>query len=101
MVSTHLISNIAMMLAFTLMLILILAYLFKKFDLLKNYNMKDLELLGGANISKKNKLVLVKVLDQKLLLGVTDNQINTLYVFDGEFKDAYLKNIEQEANSND
>lgn len=77
-----------------ILLILVLAFALKKLNITRGYQMKDLELLGGTSLGKRNKLVLVKVADQKLLLGVTDTQINTLHVFDKSFKQEYEDKID-------
>lgn len=81
---TALISNIAMTLAMVLSLFVLMAFLAKKTSLFRSYTMKELEVIGGTNISKRSKIVLIKVMDKKLLLGVSDNNINTLYAFEEE-----------------
>lgn len=52
----------------------------------------SIEILGGASVSHKAKVVMIKTENKKILLGVTDNQINTLQVF--EHHETFTKQLE-------
>ncbi len=74
--------NMGVMLLITIAAIVLLGFFSKKFKILVPNSGQGVELIGGTSLGKKNKLVLIKVLDKKILLGVSDQQINTLCVFD-------------------
>lgn len=74
--------NMGVMLLITIAVIVLLGFFSEKFKILVPSSGQDVELIGGTSLGKKNKLVLIKVLDKKILLGVSDQQINTLCVFD-------------------
>jgi len=73
--------NVSIMLIITLFAFVIIMYGVKK---LKNFTPKrlnDLEILGGASVGQRGKIVLVRSDKIRLLLGVTESSINTLHVF--------------------
>lgn len=101
MITTSLMSSITLALALIVTMIVVFGFVAKKTQLLKNYQFKDLEIIGGTNVSKKTKIVLVKVLDQKILLGVSDNAVNTLHVFNDDFNSQFIAKVnEHESHEN-
>lgn len=88
-------SSITLALALVVTMIVLFAFVAKKTQFLKNYQFKELEIIGGANVNKKTKVILVKVLGQKLLLGVSDNTINTLHVFNDDFNSQFIAKVNE------
>ncbi len=82
MFDLSMIVNICVMLLLTIMAIVLIGYLSKKYKIFVPSSGQGVELIGGTNLGKKNKIILVEVLDRKILLGVSEQQINTLCVFD-------------------
>jgi len=76
--------NMGVMLLVTITTIVLLGFFSKKFKILTPSSGQGVELIGGTSVGKKSKLVLIEVLDKKILLGVSEQQINTLCVFDQE-----------------
>lgn len=76
-----------------------LAWLSKRFKLNLPGTASNMKLLGAMNVGAKEKLLLVEVEGNKLLLGVTPHQISLLKNFEqseakavqGEFSDKMLK----------
>ena len=64
-----------------LLVIFILAYLFKKFTNFGSAS-KNIKVLESHPLGPREKLLIVKVRDQELLLGVTKNSINQLSVLE-------------------
>lgn len=100
MVTTSIMSSITLALGLIVTVIIVFGFVAKKTQIFKNYQFKDLEVIGGANVSRKTKVILVKVLGQKILLGVTDNAINTLHVFGDDFNSQFIAKV-NEHESND
>ncbi len=72
------------MLMVTLILVFVLAYFLKHFKKIVPQVPGSLQVLGGANLGNKTKVVLIEAYNAKLLIGVTDTQVQTLYVFKNE-----------------
>lgn len=79
--------NVALMLLLTLGFFVALMFFVKYMKNLSPKFSNSIQILGGASVSHKAKVVIVQSDDTKILLGVTDNQINKLHVFDkNEFR---------------
>jgi flagellar protein FliO/FliZ len=70
-------ATISVALIFVVAVIYLLAFLIKKF---KNNSLlnKDLKIESVMHLSNKVKLMIVRVADQKILLGVTGDSVNKL-----------------------
>ncbi|MBI2791101.1 MAG: FliO/MopB family protein [Gammaproteobacteria bacterium] len=77
-------TNVSLMLCLTLLFIFALAFLLKHFKKIIPQIPGALQVLGGANLGNKSKVVLIEAYHAKILVGVTDSQIQTLYVFTNE-----------------
>lgn len=77
-------TNITLMLMLTLILVFVFAFLLKHFKKIVPQVPGALQVLGGANLGNKTKVVLIEAYNAKLLVGVTDSQVQTLYVFKNE-----------------
>ncbi len=71
-------------LVFVIALLILFLYLLKRFSLLKfaNPDQELIKILAVHHLSPREKLVLVDVVDEKILLGVTASNIRTLSVID-------------------
>jgi flagellar protein FliO/FliZ len=74
------ITQIGLMLAGTISLILILAFILKKTKLVTKCN-QGIKIVNSTAMNAKNKLVLVQVDNIQLLLGVGPNGISHLHTF--------------------
>ena len=81
MINISTLSNVALMLMLTLLLVFILAFLLKHFKKIVPPVPGSLQVLGGATLGNKTKVVLIEAYNAKLLIGVTDSNVQTLYVF--------------------
>jgi flagellar protein FliO/FliZ len=63
-------------------LILLLAWLAKRFGGVQFRHHGSVRLLSALPLGNREKIVLVQAGDKYLLLGVTPSQVNTLHVFD-------------------
>jgi flagellar protein FliO/FliZ len=70
--------QIFLALAFVIALMLIIAWLFKRIGPIANGHLLQLKVVGGLNIGNREKVMVVEVADQWLVLGVTAQNINTL-----------------------
>jgi len=80
-VNLSVVANVAIMLGLTIVLVLVLAYMAKHFKKIVPQFSGVVQVLGGANLGNKSKLVLIEAYDTQILVGVSDSQIQTLYVF--------------------
>ncbi len=81
--------HVALMLVLTLGLFVGLMYFVKRIKTMGPGWNNSIEILGGASISHKGKVILIKSEDKKILLGVTDQSISKLHVFENsEFSQA-------------
>lgn len=69
-------------LLFVLALIFALAYCLKKFNLNPMGSMGPMRVVASLNLGTREKVVLVELGDQQMLLGVAPGRVNTLHVFD-------------------
>lgn len=81
MINVSTLSNVALMLMVTLLLVFVLAFLLKHFKKIVPQVPGSLQVLGGATLGNKTKVVLIEAYNAKILIGVTDSQVQTLYVF--------------------
>ncbi len=81
MINISTLTNVALMLFVTLLLVFVLAFLLKHFKKMVPQIPGALQVLGGANLGNKTKVVVIEAYNAKLLVGVTDTQVQTLYVF--------------------
>lgn len=70
--------QIFLALAFVIALMLAFAWLFKRIGPIANGHLLQLKVIGGLNIGNREKIMVVEVADQWLVLGVTAQNINTL-----------------------
>lgn len=81
MVNFELVKNIILMLFLTIGIILVLAFILKHFKKMIPQFQGVVEVLGGANIGPKTKVVLIKTYQTQMLIGFSDSHIQTLHVF--------------------
>ncbi len=74
--------NVSLGLIFILLLIFSLAWFMRKMGYSNISGQGDLKILATLNLGQKEKVALIQVGKQQLLIGVTVNQINTLHVLD-------------------
>lgn len=67
-------------LVIVLLCIVVLAWLAKRLNGFQSLSGDSLQILGGLSMGSRERLVLVKVGSEQLLLGVTPGQINALHV---------------------
>lgn len=91
MVDFNVLVNIGVILLLMIGLIVAMGLLSKKYKLFTPVNGEGMRFISGTTIGRKNRLVLVQVYDKKLLLGVSDQQISTLCVFENEEQSPQLK----------
>lgn len=70
-----------MMLGVTLIAMVVLILVLKKFKKMIPTIDGSLQVLSGAQLGTKSRIVLVEAKNTQILLGVTDTHIQTLYVF--------------------
>lgn len=85
------------MLAFVIALLVSLLYMVRRFSPMgrTSKGRKEIRVLEAHHLAPKEKLVLVNVLDQKILLGVTPQTITTLAVFDQGAVKIPLEDLEE------
>lgn len=65
-------------------LIFMLAWLFRRYGNLAILNRSQIEILGGVSLGTREKAVLLEVEGEKILVGVTPQQITRLHVLKGD-----------------
>lgn len=58
------------------------AWFYRRFGNVSSLPTQSLKIVGGLNMGSREKIVLVQVGDQQILVGVTANNINPLHVLD-------------------
>ncbi len=94
----ELIAKIVFGLIFIIVLIVVLVYLMKKLQggsFNKLTQGTEIEILEVAPLGQQQKIVSVKVLSKVLVLGVTQQSINTLTTLEDEDAQAYLREAMQ------
>lgn len=61
-----------------LTLMAIAAWLFKKIGPVSGGNKLPIKIIGGVSVGNRERIMVVEIADQWIVLGVTANQINTL-----------------------
>lgn len=74
--------NVSLGLIFILLLIFSLAWFMRKMGYTHLSGQGQLKLLATMNLGQKEKIALIQVGQQQLLVGITSQQINTLHVLD-------------------
>lgn len=74
--------NVSLGLIFILLLIFSMAWFMRKMGYSNISGQGNLKILATLNLGQKEKIALVQVGKQQLLVGVTASQINTLHVLD-------------------
>lgn len=74
--------NVSLGLLFILLLIFSMAWLLKKMGYSNQTGQGQLKIIAMLNLGPKEKLAVIQVGQQQLLIGVTATQINTLHVLD-------------------
>lgn len=65
-----------------LFLIIASAWLFKRFGRWQSGYTDQLKVVGGLAVGARERIVLIQVGEQQLLIGITPNNIRTLHVLD-------------------
>jgi flagellar protein FliO/FliZ len=78
--STHL-ASVAMGLVFIVALILVLGWFLRRFNQGGLFNNSSIKIIASLPLGTRERLAVVDVGGQQLLLGITVTQINTLHVF--------------------
>ncbi|MDK2921809.1 MAG: flagellar protein FliO/FliZ [Desulfonauticus sp.] len=83
---------------FLLALIFLGFYLLKKFGYkgLSRRNTKELEILSQMGLGPKKSLLVVRFLNKKLLLGVTETQVNLLSEVEADREQNFQQLLEEE-----
>lgn len=74
--------SVSIGLIFILLLIFSLAWFLRKMGYSSLSGQGQLKILAALNLGQKEKIALIQVGSQQLLVGITATQINTLYVLD-------------------
>ncbi|MGD8176763.1 flagellar biosynthetic protein FliO [Marinimicrobium sp. ARAG 43.8] len=74
--------NIALSLLLVVGLILALAWMLRRFGHGGPFNRQTMKVVASLPLGTRERLMLVEVGGQQLLLGITPQQIRTLHVFD-------------------
>lgn len=80
--STGYLGQLVVGLVIVLLCIVALAWVAKRFNRLQSTPDGSLRVLGGMSMGARERIVLVQVGEQQLLLGVASGRINTLHVLD-------------------
>jgi flagellar protein FliO/FliZ len=89
-------------LVMVLLLILALAWLFKRFgNRLPMAGRGPVQVIGGVSLGTRERAVLLSVDGIRLLVGVAPGQVRTLHVLDGDQRDfdAQLQQVSKESRS--
>lgn len=65
-------------LVFVIFVMLAAAWAFKRISPINNNNKVTVKVVGGTNIGHREKIMVIEVANQWIVVGVTANQINTL-----------------------
>ena len=75
-------------LVLVLLIIALIAWFLRKYGQFQSSSNNDIYIISNLALGSRERAVLLQVADQQILVGVTTQQINTLYILD--------KNIETE-----
>ena len=92
--------SVSLGLIFILLLIFVLAWFMRKVGYGQFSGQGELSVLATLNLGHKEKIALIKVGQQQILVGVTASQINTLHVLDEklEIKTTAMSNSQSKAD---
>ena len=79
--ATHL-ASVAVGLVFIVALILVLGWFLRRFNQGGLFNNSSIKIIASLPLGTRERLAVIDVGGQQLLLGITATQINTLHVFD-------------------
>lgn len=74
--------NVVTNLAFIVVAVLVMAWLYRRAQRMKNQNGSVIHILATQPVGPKERVLLVEVAGQQLVLGLTASQIRTLHVLD-------------------
>ena len=74
-------ANVTLGLLVVLGLIFGLAWLFRRYGNLPNFNRSNIQILGGISLGPREKAVLLEVEGERLLVGVAAGQVTRLHAF--------------------
>ena len=77
-------ANITLGLIVVLGLIFALAWLFRRYGNMTSLNRSNIQILGGVSLGSRERAVLLEVEGEKILIGVTPNQVTRLHVLKDE-----------------
>ena len=83
--------NVSLGLVVILVLIFSVAWFMKKMGYSNVTRQGQLKIIASLNLGAKEKIALIQVGKQQLLVGMTATQINTLYVLDEVIEEAKIK----------
>lgn len=89
--------SVSLGLIFILVLIFALAWFMKKIGYSNLTGQGQLKIIATLNLGQKEKIALIQVGNQQLLVGVTATQINTLHVLDDALDDI---NVDESIDKN-
>lgn len=94
-------TDIIFSLLIVLMIILIGAFVLKKFQTSKFSKVKKIQLIDSVYVGNKEKIILVNVNNRSLLVGVTQNNITLLdnHIMTDEETEALSKSVQKSDNS--
>ena len=90
-------ANITMGLMVVLALIFALAWLYRRYGNITSFNRSNINVLGGVSLGTREKAILLEVEGEKILVGVTPNQVTRLHVLEGNAKSDKVSVVEDEA----
>lgn len=70
--------QILLALTFVIFIMLAAAWAFKRISPISNNHKVNVKVVGGTNIGHREKIMVIEVANQWIVIGVTANQINTL-----------------------
>ena len=76
--------HLSVMLLLTIVLIVCVAFAMKYLKRVMPKLPQDIEVIGATSLGGKSKVILIQALSKKILIGVGENTIQTLHVYDKE-----------------
>ncbi len=92
--------DVSLGLMFILLVIFSLAWFMKKMGYSNLTGQGDLKIIASLNLGHKEKIALIQVGKQQLLVGMTPTQINTLHVLDESIDDTDVIETKDQTGSN-
>lgn len=94
--SLHIIVNLAGL----LIAIIFFFYIIQKIKMTKVNLNKDIKVINSLSIGAKEKIILLEVNKQLLLIGATQSSLNTLHVFQDDLYKSLLMEVEEKESIN-